>query len=108
MVLAAYQRALEIWDGSQDNPTEANAQFDAGHALAKQLRQTEEGRAGIQALMSHPRQGVQLVAASDTLAWAPDLAVPVLELLQAGPGLHAVSAKYTLRSYHSGTLNLEW
>lgn len=108
VLLASYQRALEDWDESQDNPTEANARFDAAHGLAKQLRQTEEGRAGIQALMGHPRPGVQLIAASDTLAWAPDRAIPVLESLESGSGLHAVSAKFTLRSYRAGKLNLDW
>jgi ABC-type branched-subunit amino acid transport system substrate-binding protein len=107
-LLARYQRALEDWDESQDRPTEANALFDAAHALAKQLRQTKEGRAGIQALLDHPRAGVQLLAASDTLAWAPDRAITILESLETGPGLYAVSAKYTLRSYRSGTLNLDW
>lgn len=108
LLLARYQRALEDWDESQDNPTEANALFDAAHALAKQLRQTKEGRAGIQVLMDHPHPGVQLVAATDTLAWDPDRAIEILESLESGSGLHAVSAKYILRSYRSGKLNLDW
>jgi hypothetical protein len=107
-LLARYQLALEDWEESQGSPSEANALFDTAHSLAKQLRQASEGRAGIQMLMEHPLAGVRLIAASDALAWAPDQAVPVLESLGSGSGLHAVSAKYTLRSYRSGKLNLDW
>jgi hypothetical protein len=51
---------------------------------------------------------VRLSAATDALYWAPEVAAPVLEELEQEPSLHAVSAKWTLRSYRAGTLNLNW
>ena len=38
----------------------------------------------------------------------PDAAVAALDSLEAASGLHALSAKYTLRSFRSGTLDLDW
>ena len=52
--------------------------------------------------------GVRLAAASDSLGWAPDKAVRVLEAIQTEPRLHAVSAKYTLKSFREGRLNMDW
>jgi hypothetical protein len=49
-----------------------------------------------------------LLAAAHTLGWEPADACAVLEAIQEGPGLHAVTAKYTLRSYRAGTLNQDW
>lgn len=31
-----------------------------------------------------------------------------LESIETEPGLHAVAAKYTLKSYRDGTLDLDW
>ena len=99
----------ERWDSLvASSANRANVVFDRAHEVAKQLRLTGDGRAGIERLTRHPLPGVRLLAASECLAWAPDIATPVLEELERGPTLHAVSAKYTLKEYRSGTLNLDW
>jgi hypothetical protein len=72
------------------------------------MRQSQEGREAITGLLSDPVVAVRLAAATDTLYWAPEAAEPVLEELEQEPSLHAVSAKWTLRSYRAGTLNLDW
>jgi hypothetical protein len=103
-----YRLLAEEWDEKQDDAKRANRVFDKHHEVAKRLRGIEGGRIGIQALLTHPVVGVRMMAATDTLLWAPDAAIPVLEQIESGPGLHAVTAKYTLKSYREGKLNLDW
>jgi hypothetical protein len=86
----------------------ANPLFDRLHAIFKQLRTEQAGRDGIAALMDDPTLGVRLMAAAHSLAWAPEKAARVLEAIEAGPGLHAVTAKYTLKSFREGSLNMDW
>lgn len=86
----------------------ANALHNRNHQLYKRLRETQAGRNGISALMADPERNVRLAAATHSLAWAPEKAVATLEAIEAGPGLDAVTAKYTLRSYRAGRLNLDW
>lgn len=108
-LLAAYLETALRWDGLLDsNAKAANRAFDEYHRLYTLLRGTAEGRQGITELMAHSNVGVRLLAATDSLFWSPEEAVSALESIEAGPGLHAVSAKYTLRSFRAGTLNLDW
>jgi hypothetical protein len=107
-LLDAYLESAERWDSLQSDATAANKVFDENHEIYKLLRTTPEGREGIAKLMEHPNVGVRLLAATDSLGWAPDEASGVLEAIERGVGLHAVTAKYTLRSYRSGQLDLDW
>jgi hypothetical protein len=107
-LLAAYETTAERWSSLQSNAGAANAVFDENHRLYKLLRVEPDGRDGIAKLMSHRDVGVKLVAAAHTLGWNPADASEVLEAIEQGPGLHAVTAKYTLRSYRSGTLDQDW
>jgi hypothetical protein len=108
-LLRAKYRALVVkWDEARDAPKEANQLFDALHALYKELRKTEEGRLAIMGLLDDPITAVQLSAASHSLALQPELAVAVLEELEHGGSLYAVTAKWTLRSYRNGKLDLDW
>jgi hypothetical protein len=58
--------------------------------------------------MTHESEWVRLVAATHSLAWAPETATATLEAIERSDGLIAVDAKWTLRSYRSGQLNLDW
>ena len=107
-LLDDYSKTAVAWDAAQRDAARANPLFDRLQALQKQLRVEPDGRAGIEALMAHPSAGVRLTAAAHSLQWSPAEAARVLEALQAGPGLHAVTAKYTLKAYRDGTLNLDW
>jgi hypothetical protein len=78
------------------------------HVIYKQLRADEAGRNGIAALMDDGSVGVRLMAAGDSLGWAPKKAVKVLEAIAAGSGLHAVTAKYTLKAFREGHLDMDW
>lgn len=105
---ARYLQLARAWDEQQGDARRANKLFDEHHAVAKQLRASEPGRQAIAALLGHEHSGVRLLAATDTLAWNPDAAVAVLKSIDTEPGLHAVTAKYTLKSYRDGTLDLDW
>lgn len=103
-----YRSAVLAWDAAQAKASEANRLFDGLHELSKQMRQSEAGRAAVLALLHDPVVAVRLCAATDALMWSPERAESVLEALEDEPTLHAVTAKWTLRSYRAGTLNLDW
>lgn len=103
-----YLLLAQEWIENEGNAKRANKLFEQHHEVAKRLRADEGGRLGIQALLTHPEAGIRLLAATDALLWAPEAAVPVLEQLESFPGLYAVDAKYTLKSYREGKLNLDW
>lgn len=102
-------RSLAIeWDEARDDPREANRIFDALHTLYKELRDTIDGREAILSLLEDPITAVRLAAATHSLGWEPAHAVRVLEEIEQESNLHAVTAKWTLRSYRSGKLDLNW
>ncbi len=98
------------WGDLQGDASVANAVFGENHSIYKVLRGNEEGHLGISRLMSHESESVRLAAATHSLAWDPERATAVLEAMQRTPGtsLYAVDAKWTLRSFRNGTLNLDW
>lgn len=103
-----YREMAVEWDEARDNPKEANRTFDALHALCKNMRGTAEGRSAITSLLDDPITAVRLAAATHSLAWQPARAEQVLEEIEQEGSLHAVTAKWTLRSYRSGKLTLDW
>jgi hypothetical protein len=103
-----YREAVVAWDKAQAEPDRANLLFDRLHDRSKQMRQSAEGRTAMTGLLDDPVAAVRLSAATDALTWAPEVAEPVLEALERETSLHAVSAKWTLRSHRAGTLNLDW
>lgn len=108
-LLSEFAESAVAWDLLVGHDAKkANRIFDRLHALAKQLRQTPAGRTGLIGLTRHEVPGVRLLAATECLAWSPDVAVPTLEAIEGSVGLHAVSAKYTLKAYRAGTLDLDW
>ncbi|MBO0813480.1 MAG: DUF2019 domain-containing protein [Microlunatus sp.] len=108
-LLGEFAERAAAWDSIVGTDSKkANRIFDQVHALAKKLRQTPAGRTGLLGLTAHEISGVRLLAATECLAWSPEVAVPVLEAIEGSGGLHAVSAKYTLMSYRAGTLDLDW
>jgi hypothetical protein len=108
-LLAAYERTAVRWAELQTDATAANKVFKENHAIYKILRDHEEGRGGISHLMGHESEAVRLGAATHSLAWDPEHATTVLETIERQSGsLYAVDAKWTLRAYRNGTLNLDW
>lgn len=103
-----YRELAVEWDEARDNPQEANRLFDALHALYKKLRDSADGQRAIASLLDDPITAVRLAAATHSLAWQPVEAERVLQEIEQEGSLHAVTAKWTLRSYRSGKLNLDW
>ena len=104
-MLSDYEASAIAWDAAQSDAREANRLFDHLQALRSELSKEEEGRRGIIALMEHPNVGVRLTAGAHSLEWAPTDAVEALEEVERGPGLHGVSAKYTLKAFREGKLD---
>jgi hypothetical protein len=103
-----YRRQLVEWAESQGDPKRANRLFREHHEYYKSIRGSEEGRAAISGLLTDPVEAVCLVAATHSLAWDEPKAIAVLDDLQTHPNLFSVDAKYTLKSYRDGRLNLDW
>jgi alpha-ketoglutarate-dependent taurine dioxygenase len=105
-----YRTLVTAWDAARGNPQEANQVFAALHICYKRLRDSHAGREAITGLLNDPVIAVRLSAAAHCLSWEPDLAQKVLEDIEREPtaGLYAVDAKWTLRSYRQGKLNLDW
>jgi hypothetical protein len=72
------------------------------------MRGEGDGRAAISSLLDDSITAVRLAAATHSLGWEGDRAVAVLEDIEQESNLHAVTAKWTLRSYRSGKLDLDW
>jgi hypothetical protein len=107
-MLTKYRQSAEDWDAASGDVRRANRLFVANHQVYKRLRGSSEGRGGIAALLADSCPGVRLLAATHSLEWNEAGAVAVLEELERAGGLHVLEAKYTLREYRSGRLNLEW
>jgi hypothetical protein len=103
--LEDYHATAVAWDAAQRDADRANPLFDRLRDLFRELRESESGRQGIAALMHDPIIGVRLIAASDSLGWAEGEATEVLTLIENGSGLHAVTAKYTLKAFRDGHLD---
>ena len=104
----AYEQTALQWGELQSDSSEANKVFAANHSIYKSLRNQEEGRLAIVRLMNHDSTPVRLLAATHSLAWEPGAATATLNAIEREGGLASVTAKYTLRSYRAGQLNLDW
>lgn len=107
--LATRYRQLALdWESARDNPDEANRIFREHHALYKQMRETEPGRSAISRLLADDSAAVRLLAATHSLTWDQQHAEEVLEQLEEGNGPLSIDAKWTLRSFRNGKLDLNW
>jgi hypothetical protein len=116
-LLAEHRDTVVRWGEESERVSErgavrrANELFDRTHAQFKVLRETEEGRAGITALMRDPNPYVASTAAAHSLLWEPEMATAVLEALEASenvPGQVQMSAKYTLKEWRAGRLSFDY
>lgn len=76
-------QALEIEACEREDIAAANRQVDKLSAVLDQLARTAVGRQALEKLMSHEMPEVRLRAAGAVMAWAPDMAIPVLGRLVA-------------------------
>lgn len=107
-LIEAYEQTAQRWGQLQSDSSAANRVFEENHAIYKRLRGDERGRLGISGLMDHESEAVRLVAATHSLAWNSQRAIAVLEEMERSSNLRGVDAKWTLRAYRKGTLDLDW
>jgi hypothetical protein len=109
VILRAEYRAVAVeWGEARDSPDQANRIFKAHHALYRRIRDSAAGREAITGLLDDPVTAGRVLAATHSLAWEPDRAAQVLQAIEKESSLYAVDAKWTLRSYRNGKLNLDW
>jgi hypothetical protein len=86
-----------------------NKVFVEHHGVSKRLRATERGRAGLLQLVNQDSDVVRLQAAVDCLAFAPEVGIPALEAIELPEtNRYSFDAKWTLKTFRDGTLNLDW
>jgi hypothetical protein len=116
-LLAAHRETLVRWGeeserlGERGAVRRANKLFDQSHRQFKVLRESEEGREGITALMGDPNPYVRSTAGAHSLLWAVERATKVLEALEEEedvPWQVRISARYTLKEWHAGNLTFDW
>lgn len=108
MLRAKYRSLVVEWNQASEKPKIANRKFDALHKLYKELRDSPEGQLAIAGLMDDPNAAVRLSAATHSLAAKPERAVAVIQEIEQGGGREGFNAKWTLKTYRDGTLNLDW
>ena len=109
MALRAEYRALAIeWGEARDSPDQANRIFKAHHDLYKTIRDSAAGREAITGLLDDAVTAVRVLAATHSLSWEPERAAHALQEIEKESSPYAVDAKWTLRSYRNGKLNLDW
>ena len=109
MTLREEYRSLAVeWSEAQGSPEQANRIFKAHHALYKRIRDSTDGREAITGLLDDPVTAVRMLAATHSLAWEPDRAAQALQEIEQESSLYAVDAKWALRSFRNGQLNLDW
>lgn len=103
-----YRKLALDWHASKDVPRVANVIFKKHHALYKEIRESEEGAQVIVGLLDDPEPAVRLLAGTHALSINQAKAEKVLEDLEDEGTILATSAKYTLREFREGTLDLNW
>lgn len=107
--LERFRATAAAWHLASGDSEEGNKLFKKQQALALELRESAEGRAGLEDLAEHDDDpAVRLLAATASLKWASDAGVRTLDLLTEGRGLLAMDAEMVLQEYRAGRLNLDW
>ena len=109
-VIERYRQGA-IMHSDFSNTKKANKGADQVHACYNILRETEEGRQVIIAMMDDSDPGVRGWAAVHSLQWVPQRARAVLEALSQSkdiPWQTSFDAEMTLKEYDKGNLKFDW
>ena len=90
------------------NPRKWNRLVNKLQSLQLVLRENPKGRAGIARLIDSQNPTIQGWAAAYALFWDEAPARARLEELMESGGLGSIDAKYTLREFDAGRLNMAW
>ena len=103
-----FREAVVAWSLARNDASVANPLFDQQHQLAKRLRSTVAGREALEQLLDNDDVVVQAVAAAASLAWASQKGIDVVAAIATRQDLIGFEAEVTLKSFRSGSLNLDW
>ena len=105
LIQAYLAAAVSFGDTQRNRDFEAGNQFatDLGR-LGKALREAESGKRLLLQVLTHEDPYVRIWAAGDCLSFAPNVAVPVLEEIEATKGLLGTTARMTLSEWKAGRL----
>lgn len=107
-LLAQYRQAADVTDELADSRKQNQAAHRI-HACYKALRETEEGKEGIIALMSDPNPHIRVWAAAHSLQWVPETAQAVLQALcNENVFPYSLDAQMTLEEYRTGRLSFDY
>lgn len=90
------------------DPKNANKGAKQLHACYRILRESEEGRDALIALMEDQEPSVRCWAAAHCLQWRPGSARPVLEALRDSKEHYSITAEMTLEEYDKGCLTFDY
>lgn len=106
-LLAQYRQAADVAGELADNRKQNQAAHRI-HACYKALQETEEGKAGIIALMADPNPHIRVWAAAHSLQWVPETAQEVLKALCTENVFpYSLDAEMTLEEYRKGRLSFD-
>lgn len=106
-LLVRYRQTADRADVLSD-PKEQNKAADQLHACYKKLRESEEGRNGLIALMEDSSPHVRCWAAAHSLQWVPERARRILEALRDEDVFpYSFDAKMTLEEFEKGSLTFD-
>ena len=90
------------------DPKKSNKGAKQLHACYKILRESEEGRQAIIALMEDLEPSVRCWAAAHCLQWNPESARRTLEALRDSKGQYSITAEMTLEEHEKGRLTFDY
>jgi hypothetical protein len=97
--------AINFGAAQGDRDFEAGNDFATNlERLGKLLRESPEGQQLLRDLLTHQDPYVRVWAAKDSLPFAAELGVPVLEAIEATKGLLGTAARMTLSEWRAGRL----
>jgi hypothetical protein len=103
-----FRETVIAWSLVRSDSTAANPLFERQHEIAKLLRSDQEGRDALEQLFDDDDVEVRAVAATASLFWGSQAGQDILSAIALRPDLIGFEADVTLKSYKSGTLNLDW
>jgi len=90
------------------SPGRWNRLVNEMQSMHLRLRETEEGRRAITALVEDECLTVRQWAATNALAWSPEIARAELERQASADGLGSFDAQMTLREFDADRLDTAW
>jgi len=107
-MVSRYRALAVAWANAKTDPEKANRILREHHAVYKTLRESAAGRTAITSLLEDDEPAVRYLAATHSLAWNRELAERLLDDLAATTEAYSFDAKWTLRAFRKGELNLDW